>query len=235
MAYAGAHGQTATEMAATLHFMLPPDRLHPAMGALLADLNATHAGYELHVADALWAQNGETFLPAFLSLTKADYAAGFHPVDFKTAPDAVRTTINQWVEQQTANKITDLLGPGSVTPETRMVLTNAIYFKGDWDKPFPVSYTRDEDFHLSGPKTGTQTVKAPLMYRTGNYNYFDGGTFQALELPYQTGQLSMIVLLPKDVAGLPALEQSFTAENAQKWLAQLHYTGDIQSPFPNSR
>ena len=89
MAYAGAHGQTATEMAAALHFKLPPDQLHPAMGALLASLNAAHAGYELHVADALWAENGEAFLPAFLSVTKADYAAGFHPVDFKADPNAV--------------------------------------------------------------------------------------------------------------------------------------------------
>jgi serpin B len=228
MAYAGAHGQTATEMAAALHFMLPPDRLHPAMGALLASLNATHTGYELHVADALWAENGEAFLPDFLSVTKADYGAGFHPVDFKADPNGVRATINQWVEQQTANKITDLLGPGSVSADTRMVLTNAIYFKGDWEAPFRPDLTEDEDFHLSA----TKTVKAPLMYRSGNYNYFDGGTFQALELPYTGEALSMIVFLPKDVAGLPALEQSFTAANAQKWLSQLRYTKKIHVTFP---
>ena len=228
MAYAGARGQTATEMAATLHFTLPPDRLHPAMGALLASFNAAHTGYELHVADALWAEKDEAFLPHFLNLTRADYGAGFHPVDFKTAPDAVRATINQWVEQQTANKITNLLGQGSVTPDTRLVLTNAIYFKGDWDEPFRISYTEDEDFHLSA----TQTVKAPLMFRVGDYNYFDDGTLQALELPYQTGELSMIVFLPNKYDGLPALEKSFTAENAQKWLAQLHYTEKIHVTFP---
>jgi serpin B len=228
MAYAGAHGQTATEIAAALHFKLPPDQLHPAMGALVASLNAAHPGYELHVADALWAESGETFLPAFLSVTKADYAAGFHPVDFKADPNAVMNTINQWVEQQTANKITNLLGPGTVSADTRMVLTNAIYFKGDWDSPFNAKYTEDEDFHLSA----TQTVKAPLMFRVGDYNYFDGDTFQALELPYQTGELSMIVFLPKDVAGLPALERSFTAANAQKWLSQLQSTDKIHVSFP---
>jgi serpin B len=228
MAYAGAHGQTATEMAAALHFTLPPDQLHPAMGALLASLNQAHTGYELHVADALWAENGETFLPAFLSVTKADYGAGFYPVDFKTDPNSVVATINQWVEKQTANKITNLLGPGSVNADTRMVLTNAIYFKGDWDKPFNPKYTDDEDFHLSA----AQTVKAPLMFRIGDYYYFDGGTFQALALPYQTSELSMIVFLPHEYDGLTALEKSFTAANAQKWLSQLQYTDKINVTFP---
>ena len=213
---------------AALHFTLPPDRLHPAMGALLASLNATRTGYELHIADALWAENSEAFLPAFLIVTKADYAAGFHPVDFKADPNAVRATINQWVEQQTAKKITNLLGPGSVSADTRMVLTNAIYFKGDWDMPFNPKNTDGEDFHLSA----TQTIKTPLMFRVGTYNYFDGGTFQVLEMPYQTAELSMIVFLPKDVAGLPALEPSFAAANAQKWLAQLQSTEKILVTFP---
>ena len=228
MAYAGAHGQTATEMAAALHFKLPPAQLHPAMGALLASFNAAHPGYELHVADALWGANDEKFLPAFLSVTKANYAAGFHPVDFKANPNAVLAAINQWVEQQTANKITNLLGPASVTAGTRLVLTNAVYFKGDWAAPFNPKYTDDEDFHLSR----TKTVKAPLMYRAGDYNYFDGGAFQALELPYQTGELSMVVFLPREYDGLAALEKSFTAANAQKWLAQLRSADKVHVTLP---
>src|SRR5580658_4623597 len=97
MAYAGARGQTASEMAKTMHFTLPPERLHPAVGALLNDLNATHAGYQLRVADALWAQQDYKFLDSFVALTKDDYGAGFHPVDFKLGADAARLTINQWV------------------------------------------------------------------------------------------------------------------------------------------
>ncbi len=228
MAYAGAHGQTATEMAAALHFKLPPDRLHPAMGALLANLNATHTGYELHVADALWAEKNETFLPDFLNLTKADYGAGFHPIDFNAAPEAARATINQWVEQETANKITNLLGPGSVSPDTRLVLTNAIYFKSTWETPFLSDYTEEQDFHLSE----TQVVKAPLMYRSGEYTYFDGGSFQVLEIPYQTGELSMIVLLPNQFEGLPALEKSLTADNLQKWLTQVQYSYKVELSLP---
>jgi serpin B len=216
MAYGGANGPTATQMASTLHFTLTPARLHPAMGALLNGMNVAHDGYQLKVADALWAEKSYSFLPAYMLLTQADYAANFKPVDFAHAPDAVRATINKWVEDQTANKIKDLLAPGTITPDTRLVLTNAIYFKGDWANQFDKTATQNEDFHLSTDKT----VKAPLMHRTGKYGYFDGGTFQMLELPYKTGELSMVVLLPKDVAGLAALEQSLTAANLEKWFGQ---------------
>ena len=217
MAYAGAGGQTASQMAAALHFTLPPDRLHPAMGALLASLNATHTGYQLRVADALWAEQDESFLADFLKLIQADYGAGFHQVDFKHAPDAVRATINQWVAAQTADKIKDLLQPGVLTPATRLVLTNAIYIKGDWQTQFDKTQTKQEDFHLSP----AQTVKAPLMHLEGRFSYFNGGTFQALEIPYKSGDLSMIVLLPNDVADLASLEQSLTAASAQQWMSQL--------------
>lgn len=229
MAYAGASGNTAAEMAATLHFTLPPDRLHPAMGKLLGSMNAAHTGYQLRVADALWAEQDETFLPDFLKLTKADYGAGFRKVDFKHAPEAARKTINQWVAEQTADKIKDLLAPGLLTPATRLVLTNAIYFKGDWQSQFDKAQTREEDFHLSA----AQTVKAPLMHLQSRFSYFNGGTFQALELPYKTGDLSMIVLLPNDPGGLPALEQSLTAASARQWLSQLQPAQKVILTLPS--
>ena len=228
MAYAGARGSTASEMATALHFTLPPDRLHPAMGALLTSLNAAHNGYQLRVADALWAEKDYTFLDDFLKLTASDYGAGFNRVDFKGAPEQVRATINQWVEQKTEDKIKDLLPAGSLTPATRLVLTNAIYFKGDWQTQFDKAATKDEDFHLST----AQTVKAPLMHLTARLNYFNGGTFQAAEIAYKSGELSMIVLLPNDGAGLPALEQSLTAANAQQWFSQLRGGAKIILTLP---
>ena len=228
MTYAGARGDTASEMAKTLHFTLPPDQLHPAMGALLNDLNAEHAGYQLRVADALWAQQGYTFLDDFLKLTKNDYGAGFNPVDFSGATEAARLTINQWVEQKTENKIKDLLQPGVLDKTTRLVLTNAIYFKGDWQTPFEKEWTEDEDFHLSQ----AQTVKTPLMRRSDSFNYFNGGTFQALEIPYKSGELSMIVLLPNDISGLPALEQTLTASNMQQWLRLLQPVSKVILTMP---
>ena len=217
MADGGARGQTAAEMARVFHFTLPADQLHPAMGALLADMNAPHPGYELRVADALWAQQDARFLPNYLQLMQSDYGADFHRVDFKTQPEAVRGTINRWVEQQTNNRIQNLIGPGVLTPMTRLVLTNAIYFKGTWRNPFEKGATQDGEFHLSAAQTAT----APLMHRTGAYRYYDGGAFQELELPYEGDDLAMVVLLPKQTDGLPALEQRFTAAAAQQWIDEL--------------
>ena len=228
MTYAGARGDTAAEMAKTLRFTLPPDRLHPAMGALLSALNAPHDGYQLRVANALWAEQDYKFLDAFLKLTGSDYGAGFHPVDFKGAAETARLTINQWIEQKTDSKIKDLLKPGMVNPATRLVLTDAIYFKADWQAQFQKAQTEDENFHLSA----AQTVKAPLMHRAGSYKYFNGRTFQILEIPYKTGELSMIVFLPKDMDGLPAFEQSLTASNTRQRLGQLRPVSGVIVTIP---
>lgn len=221
MAYAGARGETATEMAQVFHFTLPPDQLHPAMGALLAAMNTPHRDYELRVADALWAQQDAHFLPGYLKLMQDDYGAGLRRVDFVSSAEAVRGTINQWVEQETNNRIQNLIGPGVLTPATRMVLTNAIYFKGTWLKPFERGDTQDEDFYLSA----SQPVKTPMMHRNGGYPYYDGGTFQELELPYKSGdkgdELAMVVLLPKDKDSLAALEEQFTAAVAAEWIDKL--------------
>ena len=217
MAYAGARGETATQMQHVFHFTLPPDRLHPAMGALLAQMNAQHKGYELHVADALWAQQDSNFEESYLKLVQSDYGAGFHKVNFEISPDSVRATINAWVEKQTNDKIKDLIGPGALNATTRLVLTNAIYFKGDWQEPFDAEATQKEEFHL----TATQWVMTPMMHRTGGYRYFDGGTFQALELPYAGNEISMVVLLPKETDGLAALEQAFTSGVAGDWIQKL--------------
>ena len=217
MAYAGARGDTASEMAKTLHFTLSADRLHPAMGALLSNLNAPHDGYQLRVADALWAQQGNAFLDDFLQLMKNDYGAGFNQVDFKDATEAARLTINKWVEEKTDDKIMNMLQPGVLTPQTRLVLTNAIYFKGTWQTRFDKAQTEDEDFHLSQ----ANTIEAPLMHREGQFKYLNGGTFQGLELPYKSDELSMIVFLPNEVSGLSALERSLTASNTRLWLREL--------------
>jgi serpin B len=218
MADAGARGETAAEMARVFHFTLPQDRLHPAMGALLAGMNATHAGYELRVADALWAEQDARFLPSYLGQMQSDYGADFHRVDFRTQSEAVRGTINQWVEKETNDRITNLIGPGVLTSDTRLVLTNAIYFKGTWRDPFEKgATTEDVDFHVAA----AQTVKAPLMHRTGGYRYYDGGTFQELEMPYQGDDLAMVVVLPKQTDGLGALEQKFTAATAEEWVEKL--------------
>jgi serpin B len=228
MAYAGARGQTATEMEHVFHFTLPPAKLHPAMGALLAEMNAQHKGYELRVADALWAQQDANFEANYLKLVQSDYAAGFHRVNFKLSPESVRTTINAWVEKQTNDKIKDLISPGALNPTTRLVLTNAIYFKGNWQDQFDKEATQKEEFHLST----AQWVMTPMMHRTGGYRYYDGGSFQALEVPYSGNEISMVVLLPKQTDGLVALEKSFTSRSASDWIQKLEPVDKVILTLP---
>ncbi len=216
MAYAGARGETATQMASVLHFTLPASEIHPAMGSLLGAMNEKNPNYLLSVANSLWAQQGQNFQQDYINLVESNYGAGFHQVNFETSPEVARTAINKWIEQKTNEKIQNMLAPGTVTQETRLILTNAVYFKGDWLDAFDKSATSDAAFHLSS----TETVKAPLMHITSNFNYFDGGTFQALELPYKGNALTMVILLPKDIDGLSALEQSLNPRALTDWIGR---------------
>jgi serpin B len=209
MTYGGARGQTADEMARTLHFDLPGEKLHPAFGALLQEVNGPgdkKRGYQLTTANALWGQKGYPFHADFLKLNKDSYGAGLNDVDFIGNTEMARQTINTWVEKQTHDKIKDLLKEGVLTRDTRMVLTNAIYFKGDWFSQFKKDATRDESFFVTADKQ----VKAPLMHQKGQFNYHETDSFQALELPYVGKELSMVVLLPKKKDGLGELEKSLS-------------------------
>jgi serpin B len=219
MTYAGARGQTAEEMASTMHFSLPQERLHPAFAALLHDLHADREskGYQLHTANALWGQKGVPFLPEFLALVKDNYGAGLNEVDFRNATEKARQTINAWVEEQTNDKIKDLIAEGLLRPDTDLVLTNAIYFNGDWASPFKKERTHDAPFQVGAD----EKVTVPLMEQTARFGYLDADTFQALELPYAGGELSMAVLLPKKTDGLAALEQQLTEAKVRGWLAKL--------------
>jgi serpin B len=219
MTYAGARGTTADEMAKTLHFTLKEDKLHPAFHALIEELNGAgkKRGYQLSVANALWGQKGYKFLPDFLQLTKKNYGAGLREVDFAGDTEGARKTINAWVEKETKDKIKDLLQPGILDSLTRLVLTNAIYFKGDWDRQFKKDLTRKEEFHVSADKK----TEAMMMHDDGKFKYFDGGTFQALELPYKGKELSMVVLLPNKIDGLAEFEKTLTAAKVADWLPKL--------------
>jgi len=138
-------------------------------------------------------------------------------VNFATDAEGARKTINAWVEKQTRDKIKDLIQPGVLDSLTRLVLTNAIYFKGDWASPFKKDGTKDGDFFAADG----QKVAAPMMHQTGHFGYLDGGELQALEMPYKGDALSMVVLLPKAKDGLPALEKKLSATSAVVWIAGL--------------
>jgi serpin B len=223
MTWAGARGETAAQMAKTLR--LPADRLekpesiHAANAKLLAGLSAAREkqGYELSAANALWGQKGYAWLPDFLGVVKTNYGAGLEEVDFVKNAEGARQTINLWVEKETREKIKDLIPPGVLDPMTRLVLTNAIYFKGDWDHAFKKDRTNDEDFFAEGGRK----VKAPMMNQSEQFGYMDGGEFQALEMPYKGDALSMVVLLPKKEDGLAALEKTLSAEKVAGWIGEL--------------
>ncbi len=221
MTRAGAKGDTAAEMDKVLHFTLPQDKLHAAFAALIKEVNGDPAdkkrGCQLTTANALWGQKDYGFKADFIQLLNDDYGAGLNEVDFKTAHEAARKTINAWVEKQTNDKIKDLLHEGDLTDLTRLVLTNAIYFKGDWTSPFKKDATHDELFH----RASDWQIKAPMMNQTGKYGYLENATLQALEMPYAKGELSMVVLLPKKIEGVADLEKDLTADKLDGWIGKL--------------
>jgi serpin B len=233
MTYAGARGRTESQMAEVLHFadilnpgaelsslpVLDRQRFAAAFGRIIKDLNerGEKGSYELSVANALWGQKGEGFLEKFLELIEANYGGQLNEVDFVRATEAARKTINTWVEKKTNEKIKDLIGKGVLNSMTRLVLTNAIYFKGNWAKQFEEDETRQQPFTL----TDGGKVDVPMMNQTTEFGYMDTDGFQALELPYVDDELSMIILLPKDSDGLPEFEKTLTAENLLRWLARL--------------
>jgi serpin B len=229
MTYAGARGETATEMAGVLHFDLPAERLHPAFAKLLADLDVKEGQppYRLYVANALWADQKHKFLPEFVARAKTNYGAGVQAVDFEGALEPARQTINTWVADQTQGKIPELIGPGVLTPATVLVLTNAIYFKGDWVTKFDKAKTADAPFTRADGKT----APTPMMNQTTTFGYFERPTFQMLELPYAGDVLSMIILLPRQSSGLVDLEKTLDANALADWLSKLARQ-DVQVALP---
>jgi serpin B len=213
MTYAGARGDTADEIASTLHFAPDQDRWHPAFGALQGSLRPTGAkpAYELHVANRLWGHKTATFHEPFLKTTREHYGAGIEPVDFEDT-EAARKTINTWVEKQTKDKIQELLKKGDVSRFTRLVLTNAIYFNSAWQHPFFPEFTKDEAFH----RPGAEAIKVPMMHGVEVLGYTDGEGFQAVSIPYKDGALSMVIVLPKKVDGLEAVEKWMTGARLQE-------------------
>jgi len=222
MTYAGARGPTADQMAEALQlpadWRAGPERIHAAFGHLSADLNAQGKTYELTVANRLWGQKGYGFLAGFLGLVGEHYGAGLAELDFARDTEGSRKTINTWVEKETKDRIKDLIPRGGVQPLTRLVLTNAIYFKGTWQTPFTKDRTRDADFFAPGGK-----VTVPMMGQTKHFRYAEADGCQTVELPYKGGELAMVVLLPKEREGLAAVEKSRSADVLAQRLAALKH------------
>lgn len=212
MAYAGARGETAAQMAKALRFRLPPAELHEAFRQANAVLNGS-ASAKLAVANALWTDKAFALEPAFAELCARAYGGAATPLDFRKAAEAARKTINAWVEERTARRIKDLIPPNGVSDVTRLVITNAVYFKGEWETPFEADWTKPQPF----TKADGAKVQAPLMDHTSWFEYADHADLQAVSLPYKGSGLSMLVLLPKRHGGLAALERQLSPEALAAW------------------
>jgi serpin B len=227
-------------MSKIMHVTLPPDKLSATYAQLLTQSNTLPDAhdlvdesakpvkgppYQLVVANALWGQKGYAFKPDFTKLLETSYGAGLNNVDFGQPKEAAKT-INDWAAKQTKDKIKDLIPDGAFNDLTRLVLTNAIYFKSNWADKFPKAATKDAPFKLSADKS----VDVPMMHQRHHFGYMENDQFQMLELPYIENKLSMFVLLPKledmlarevgkdDLKELKDLEKKLTAENLYKWL-----------------
>ncbi|HEU4613246.1 MAG TPA: serpin family protein, partial [Kofleriaceae bacterium] len=209
MLEAGAAGTTDDELRTALHFTLPPSQLAPAYGALLDSLDTgrDYGAYTLATADRLFGQQGFAFQQPYLDTTDHDYHAPLQPLDFESDPDGSRTTINQWVSDQTDAKIPELFPAGSIDSSTRLVLANAILFKGEWDQQFDPAKTTNGSFHIAGGAD----VTAPLMHAQlpialGHL----GSDAEVGVLPFRGKDLALVVIVPDDADGLPAVEAELT-------------------------
>jgi len=201
--YAGARGQTKQEIATALHFTFAKDELHRTLNALDLDLTnrAQNAEqFQLLCANSLWAQRGYPFQSTFLDTLAQYYGEEVRLTDFAAKPQAAKTAVNAWARDKTLGKVPDILGSDELDARTRMLLANAIHFKGKWKYPFPKALTTKETFTLlNNTKVPVPMMAANLMgsKHYDLYKYTEGSCYQALELPYRGDQFAILILLPE--------------------------------------
>ncbi len=233
MTYAGAAGETASQMAATMHFNLPAESLHPAFNAYALDLKARAeqeaegTPFELSIANSLWGQEGFPFLDEFLDLLAENYGAGMRLVDYINDTEGARKAINGWVSDETREKVKDLIPEGSLTADARLVLANAIYFKAEWLNRFEETATGPEPFQL----LDGSTVEVPMMHQSESYGYVIGDEYMAVELPYRYGDTSMLIILP-DEGQFQAVEQQLSPEMITGLLGRMTFGPSVNLGLP---
>lgn len=205
MCAVGARGETRKVMADLIGAPETVDQQNRQYARLLKSVYGDdERPFQLVTANALWGQQGYQFKPDFQEAIADFYDGALHEVNFRTQPNEAVKTINGWVSDKTQARIKDLIHSDLINDDTRLILTNAIYFKGKWQVEFKKATTTDEDWHGPG-----DVRKVPMMHQDGDYSYYEGNGFQALDLPYKGEQLSMLVLLPKKEDGLTAPEDTF--------------------------
>jgi serpin B len=217
MTYAGARQKTADEMSAVLHFGSSGEKVHQDFEMMTTEvLKSGKEGCRIHVANALWGQDKQGLQKDFLDRIEKYYQGGFNAVDFAGQTEQARQTINQWVLNKTADKIRDLLVPGDIGPDTELVLTNAIYFKGNWSTKFDKNLTKKMPFQISPDKS----VDVEMMFHHGPFLYDETADgLQVLELPYQGEEFSMVIFLPAN--GIEDVLKNISSATFEQWVSGL--------------
>ena len=214
MTYEGARGETAEEMEAVFGFLEDPSERLPSVAGIYNTLNEEGREYALHTVNALWIQQGYPVLEDYVDAIIGYYGGDVNALDFVAEPDESRVTINEWVEERTNDRIKDLFPSGSIDADVRLVLTNAIYFKGDWLYEFDEEATGEEEFHV----TPSTSVTVDMMsLRDETFNYAETDELQLLELPYTGEDVSMLILLPKE-GRMGDVEAQLSAERLCEWV-----------------
>jgi serpin B len=214
MTYAGARGDTETQMAAALRFPASAEAIAPLFGALQRNIGAAeNEGVEMLVANSLWPAQQYSFRDDYLTLIEQEFASAIYPVDYNLAPEVTKR-INDWVAVQTRDKIQNLIPAGALNALTRMVLVNAVYFNGKWDRPFAPEATIEQPFFVSE----SETKPIPMMYQELRAGYLETAEAQVLELPYKDYTMGMTVVLPSQGSSLAELESALTPEQIAGWL-----------------
>lgn len=205
MTYAGAAGETAEEMKNAFHF---GSDIHNSNSALMTSITGCpdEAG-EILIANSIWPGRGYKLSESFLKTLRSSYQSEITTQDYEKSPESSRMNINRWVEGKTRERIKDLLGPGTITNATRLVLVNAIYFRAPWMKEFFKAATADGLFKSRG-----EEFKVPMMSKVETVSYYESGDFRAVKLLYKTGAFSMSILLPSEYDGLHVVEEKISPE-----------------------
>ena len=221
MTYEGASNKTAEEMMEVLNIPQNNETLLNSIKKLYYILNQNEA-FDISTANALWIRNNLDLLLNYSKIIEEYYLGHSSKIDVSN-PAEVARIINEWVEEETNGKIKDLIQEGDITLYTALILTNAIYFKGDWEAQFDPENTKNRDFELSSG----ETISVPTMFMEGSetlFNYTETEELQILELPYVGGELSMLVLLPKE-RNVEEIIESMSYEQLSEWRANLSETG----------
>ncbi|KAG8442445.1 hypothetical protein GDO86_011289 [Hymenochirus boettgeri] len=214
----GARKNTAAQMSQVLQ-LDKRDDVHTHFQSLILEMNKPGTDYILKAANRLYGEKSYSFLEEFLGATQKYYYADLQSVDFLGKAEGSRQEINDWVKQKTEGRIKDLLQPGTVDSLTRLVLVNAIYFKGNWENSFNLEHTREMPFRLS--KNRSKAVQMMYQTRTFPMTYIGELFTKVIELPYVNNELSMIFMLPDDIedgtTGLEKLEMNLTYDKFLEW------------------